>query len=244
MDKTEDLYSGEAVRQLIRVCDRAVLSTAQRDKEGWPHGSLVLIACDHAANPRLFISDLAEHTRNIEVDQRVSLLFGGTEGQEDPWIGSRAALFGRVERCNDVTARTRCLARHPSAEIYAGFSDFHSYRVSIECAHLVAGFGRVHWVDGNQIYGPPSLALQSAEAVIVAHMNDDHADVVQAYATGLLGKSGTGWRVTGCDSEGIDIRLGGKTARLRFAKPVFDVEGARDELVRLVKLARREPADL
>ena len=101
---------------------------------------------------------------------------------------------------------------HSSAGIYAGFSGFHSYRASIECAHLVAGFSRIHWVDGNQIHGPPSLALQSAEAAIVAHMNDDHADAVQAYATGPLGKSGKGWRITGCDSEGIDMRLDGKTA--------------------------------
>jgi hypothetical protein len=36
------------------------------------------------------------------------------------------------------------------------------------------------------------LVLQSAEAGIVAHMNDDHADVVQAYATWFLGKSGRG----------------------------------------------------
>jgi len=87
------------------------------------------------------------------------------------------------------------------------------------------------------------LELQSAEADIVAHMNDDHADAVQAYAIGLLGKSGKGWRITGCDSEGIDMRLDGKTARLLFAKPVLDAEGARAELARLVKLARRESSD-
>ncbi|MDA1308158.1 MAG: pyridoxamine 5'-phosphate oxidase family protein [Proteobacteria bacterium] len=242
MDKTQDLNPREAVRQLIRACDRAVLSTAQHDREGWPHGSLVLVACDQAATPLLFISDLAEHTRNIVVDQRVSLLFDGTEGLDDPLTGSRAAVFGRAERCDDAS-RARFLARHPSAAIYAGFSDFHSYRVSIERAHLVAGFGRIHWIDGKEIPGPSSLALQAAEADIVAHMNDDHADAVQAYASELLGMPGKGWRLTGCDSEGVDMRLDGKTARLRFAKPVFDAGGARAELVGLAKLARRESAD-
>jgi putative heme iron utilization protein len=155
-------------------------------------------------------------------------------------IGSRAALFGRTEPCDDVTARSRFLARYPPpAEIYAGFSDFHFYRVSIECAHLIAGFGRIHWVDGNKISGPSSLALQLAEEDIVAHMNDDHADAVQVYATGILGKSGKGWCITGCDSEGIDMRLDGKIVRVRFVKPVFDAEGARIELVWLVNLAQR-----
>jgi hypothetical protein len=100
-------------------------------------------------------------------------------------IGSRAALFGRTEPCDDVTARSRFLARYPPpAGVYAGFSDFHFYRVSIECAHLVADFGKIHWVDGNKIAGPPSLGLQSADEGTVAHMNDDHADSVKAYATG------------------------------------------------------------
>ena len=62
-------------------------------------------------------------------------------------------------------------------------------------------------------------ALAAAEPEIVAHMNDDHADAVQLYAERLLGRAGAGWRMTGIDPEGLDLRRrsDGETARLDFA---------------------------
>ena len=73
---------GETARGLIRAADRAVLSTSLvRDGlAGWPYGSLVLVATDHDLSPLLLISDLADHTRNIAGDPRVSLLVDGTAG--------------------------------------------------------------------------------------------------------------------------------------------------------------------
>ena len=81
--------------------------------------------------------------------------------------------------------------------------------------------------------------LVDHEAAIVEHMNADHADAVQLYATRLLGRSGEGWRMTGIDPEGIDLRRAGDVARLAFAAPVHDPKSARAELVRLVKHARQ-----
>ena len=37
-------------------------------------------------------------------------------------------------------------------------------------------------------------------------MNADHADAVQLYASSLLGRAGEGWRMTGIDPEGLDLR--------------------------------------
>lgn len=69
-------------------------------------------------------------------------------------------------------------------------------------------------------------------------MNEDHADAIQLYAAKLLGLEGGGWRMTGCDPEGIDLRRRGETARLSFGRRVADAAAAREELVRLVKTAR------
>ena len=33
--------------------------------------------------------------------------------------------------------------------MYAGFNDFHLYRVAIERAHLVGGFGKIRWIDAR-----------------------------------------------------------------------------------------------
>ncbi|MBI3514368.1 MAG: DUF2470 domain-containing protein [Proteobacteria bacterium] len=232
---------GAIARGLIRAADRAVLasSLARPGLAGWPYGSLVLVATDHDLSPLLLISDLADHTRNIAQEPRVSLLFDGTAGVADPLTAARLSVLGTCARDNAPGARARFLARHPSAEAYAGFGDFHLYRVTLEAAHLVAGFGRIHWLSAADVApSAPPAALVVAEPDIVAHMNQDHADALDAYAHGLLGRTGTGWRMTGIDAEGCDLRRAGEVARVAFAQPISDPEGARAELVRLVKEAR------
>ncbi|MBL6597894.1 MAG: DUF2470 domain-containing protein [Alphaproteobacteria bacterium] len=238
MKNMKTLTPGATARHLLRSRDRAVLSTLHGDRSGWPHGSLVLTACAHDASPLLLISDLAEHTRNLGNDPRVSLLFDGTEGLDDPLTGPRVSVLGRAKITSDPYSRARFLSRHPSAAIYAGFADFQLYRVEIEAAHLVAGFGRIDWVEGDEVRFESSKPLIEQEADIVAHMNDDHASAIQIYAEHLAEMEGEGWRMTGCDPEGFDLRLGGKTARLDFDHPVLDGAGARAELVRLANRAR------
>ena len=119
----------------------------------------------------------------------------------------------------DPRLLARYVARHPDAAAYAGFRDFNLYRVSVERAHLVAGFGRIHWVDGAAVrLGQTAIGdLPDREADIVAHMNDDHADAVQLYANRLLSRAGSDdWRLTGLDPDGCDLRQGAETARLGF----------------------------
>ena len=133
------------------------------------------------------------------------------------------------------------VTRHPSAATYVDFQDFAFYRVAPTRAHLVAGFGRIHWIEaGDMLFDVAGSApLAEREAGVVAHMNADHADAVDLYANQLLGLDGAGWRMPGVDPEGCDLRRGGQVARLAFERPVGDAEGARAELVRLAKAARR-----
>jgi putative heme iron utilization protein len=235
---------GVLARGVMRAADRATLGTVMRGDQpdaGWPYASLVLVALDHDASPLLLISELADHTRNIAAAARVSLLFDGTAGLDEPLTGPRVSVQGRAERTDEQQHRARFLARHPGAAMYAGFKDFAFYRVAVARAHLVAGFGRIHWIAAEDLLLDirGSTALAGSEPGIVEHMNADHADAVQLYATRLLGRSGEGWRMTGIDPEGIDLRLAGAIARLPFERPVHDAESARAELVRLVKHARQ-----
>ncbi len=224
-------------RSLIRGRPVAALATTIADG-GWPYASLVLVACAQDATPLLLISTLAEHTKNLSADPRVSLLFEATAGLDNPLTGARLSLLGRAERSEAPADRDRFLRRHPEAEMYAQFKDFAFYRVLPDRAHLVAGFGRIHWVAGDDLLDREAPALAEAEAGIIEHMNQDHADAIQLYAVKLLGLSGGGWRMTGCDAEGCDLRRGGDTARLAFSRRVLDAGAAREELVRLVKSAR------
>ena len=229
---------GTGIRRLMRRCLRVGLGTAEAD--GFPYVSLAMVALEHDAAPLLYLSDLADHTRNLKGDARVSLLFDGTLDSAVPLAGERATVQGRIEVATDPRLLARYVARHPDAAAYAGFRDFNLYRVTVERAHLVAGFGRIHWVAGSDVVLDAAATgdLAQREASIVMHMNDDHADAVQLYAGALLGRAGGDWRLTGLDPDGCELRRGSEWARLGFDSMVHDAEAARAELVRLVKHAR------
>jgi heme iron utilization protein len=235
--QSEDMSRG--VRDLVRGLDRAALGTALPVEGGtWPYASLVLAAVDHDLSPILLLSDLAEHTKAIAADDRVSLLFDGTHGLDQPLTGPRVTLVGRAARTGDARLARRFLSRHPDAEMYAGFKDFHFYRVAVERAHLVAGFGKIRWLSAAELNVVPASGLADAEEGIVNHMNEDHGDAVQLYAAKLLGLDGNDWRMTGIDAEGIDLQRSGQVARLAFEAPLSAASEAREVLVALVGKAR------
>src|SRR5579862_8084180 len=231
---------GAAARRLIRSRGHVALATSLA---GRPYVSLVASACEPDARPLLLLSDLAQHTHNIVADPQVSLLFEYTRTRPDPLAVPRLTLLRRPERCEHPQAAARFVARHPASASYAGFADFHLYRVAIERGHLVAGFGRIAWIEAEHLrfQGDPS-ALAEAEAQIVAHMNADHAEAIALYAERLLGQKGAGWRMTGIDPEGVDLRREAETARLDFAansqRPVLTPAAARRALVALAGNAR------
>lgn len=242
-DKAE---AGIRVRGLLRRAARASLATAlARDGSAWPYASLVLVAVDHDASPLLLLSDLADHSRNIAADPRVALLFDGTAGWKDPLAGPRATVLGRILRADEPHLKTRFIARHPGAALYAGFKDFHLYRVAVERAHLVAGFGEIHWLAGEDVLfdAGDAAPLAAAEAGIVAHMNQDHSEAVAVIAHHVLGLQGDGWTLIAIDPEGADLSNGEVLARVPFDRPVRDEQSARAELVRLTQRARAPASD-
>jgi hypothetical protein len=224
-------------RRLLRRELRGTLATSLR---GAPYASLVLIAADHDASPLLLLSDLAQHSRNIAFDPRVSLLFDGTAGYSDPLTGPRLTVVGRATAVQDPQCLARFTAHHPASTVYAGFADFRLYRVTVQHGHLVAGFGRIHWIEGRDLlFTADAAQLATAEPEILAHMNEHHSAAIADYARGLLGLSGADWRMTGIDPEGVDLRRDGETARLAFAAPVLTPEAARAVLVELAERARK-----
>ena len=121
-----------------------------------------------------------------------------------------------------MTARRRFLARHPEAALYVDFPDFGFWRLIVEGAHYIGGFGRIFDLDPGDLLLPLAGAegLIEAETGIVAHMNEDHADALELYAT-ALGDAGPGpWRMAGIDPEGFDIALDGEARRILFAQTV------------------------
>ena len=244
MDENIDLKPAEIARSLLRRSRQGALATLMPGS-GDPYCSLVNVASTHDASPILLISKLAVHTKNILADPRVSLMLD-ERGAGDPLEGARIMVAGVAEEARDDkdALRQRYLAAHPSAEMFAGFGDFGFFRIVIKGVHLVAGFGRIVDLRAADVLTDLSGAdeLLGAEPDILAHMNADHADTMNLYATKLLGAEQGAWRATGCDPDGLDMRDGSRVLRLDFPRRIAAPAALRQILKQLADDARKATA--
>jgi putative heme iron utilization protein len=209
---------------------------------GDPYCSLVNVASHADGSPILLISRLAVHTKNILGDNRVSLMLD-ERAEGDPLAGSRIMLAGHAEKARGDAAmslRRRYLNAHPSAEAFVNFTDFSFFRIRPDAAHLVAGFGRIVDLEPLRFLTDISGAdaLLEAEQGAIDHMNADHRDAINLYATRLLGADAADWQCTGCDPDGIDLQAGARTLRLDFPQRATGPGELRQMLVRLADEAR------
>jgi putative heme iron utilization protein len=225
-------------RSLVRRGLKAALATLDRGS-GHPYASLVTMATEPDGTPIFLISRLALHTQNLLADRRASLLIDGTDDEGDPLAGARVTVMGQASPETSSTARSRFLARHPAAASYVHFDDFAFYRLKLEWAHFVGGFGRITRL------GPAELILLmgdtadlvASEAEIVAEVNRDRSREVELLATRLAAGPPGPWRLTGIDPAGLDLMFGGHTRRVEFSSPVKTAEAAKRQLLRMLTAA-------
>lgn len=140
------------IRRLMQGSQRASLgSLAERGQELLPFVTLVVPALAADATPILLMSDLADHSKNLRARPQASLLFDGTLDLAEPLTGPRVTLLGHVEVTTADADRAVYLAQYPGSAMYADFGDFNFYRFIIREALFVAGFGRIHRLDGNAL---------------------------------------------------------------------------------------------
>src|SRR5258705_11092285 len=241
MQPTADFVPARLARSLLRRSRQGALATLMTGS-GDPYCSLVNVASFADGSPILLISRLAIHTKNILDDSRVSLMLDERVAG-DPLEGARMMLAGKAEEASgdDVAAlRRRYLNVHPSAEAFVDFKDFSFFRIRPAGLHLVAGFGRIIDLKPAQFMTDISdaAALLEAEQGAVEHMNADHREAMNLYATKLLGAEAADWCCTGCDPDGIDMQAGPNTLRLDFPERVTSGAELRKMLVQLATEAR------
>jgi len=241
MQETADFDAAGLARSLLRRSRQGALATLMRGS-GDPYCSLVNVASHCDGSPILLISRLALHTRNLLDDPRVSLMLD-ERAEGDPLEGARIMLAGRAEQAGDTdeaVLRRRYLNAHPSAEVFVNFKDFSFFRIQPSTAHMVAGFGRIVDLTPDRFLTDISDAdgLIEAEQGAIEHMNADHRDAMNLYATKLLGAEESDWRCTGCDPDGMDMQSGAKTLRLQFPRRIVTPAALRQVLKELAQQAR------
>jgi len=241
MQPTPELDSARLVKSLLRRSRQGALATLMTGS-GDPYCSLVNVASQSDGAPILLISRLALHTKNILGDARVSLMLD-ERAEGDPLQGARIMLAGQAIEADSEQVgvlRRRYLNAHPSAEVFVDFRDFAFFRIQPANVHLVAGFGRIVNLATSQFLTDVSdaAALLEAEQDAIDHMNADHRDALNLYATRLLGAEKADWRCTGLDPDGIDLQAEAGVLRLDFPRRVVSPGALRQVLKELADQSR------
>ncbi len=230
-------------RKLLRAARSGTLATVADG--GQPYASLATHACAPDLSILLLLSDLAEHTRHLRVDPRCSILVCGAATGANPQTTPRVTVTGIAEVADDPMLKARFLAMHPYAAQYAGFGDFHLWRMRPMGALFIAGFAQAMRLRVAELV-PDAAAvaeIAQAEAGIVGRCNKIHHDALVAIA-GAPGDWRPGdwrpgdWRMVTADVDGTDLVADALVLRVHWSAPVADAAGVRRELVQMTREVR------
>jgi heme iron utilization protein len=225
-------------RQLLRAARVGTLATSA---DGQPFAALVTPATAPDLSPVLWLSSLSEHTRHLAAEPRCALLVAGPAADENPQTAPRLTVTGCAERIENSYLKSRWLAAHPYAALYADFADFSLWRIRLMGGHFVGGFARATRLRQTDLTPDPTAvaALEAAAPEILAHCNQDHPDTMANLGATLARAAGGApgpWRMVAVDVDGCDLAHGQKILRIPFAAPVAGPEDVRRELIRLARV--------
>ena len=232
------MNEGNDARRYLRRHRHGVLSTISKKLDGYPFGSVVRYVTDDAARPVIYISRLAEHTKNIAADPRVSLLVRGPE--TDPQGGARLTLIGNAVRVSGDLAllQARYVACIPDAERLVALGDFSFYRIEPVTLRYIGGFGAIHWVSARS-YAPPANSLHEHQADLVTPMNAEHTTALHDYCRHFKQRQPAAVSFIAIDCDGFDVRADDELLRFDFHPPLVDAKSALAELNAMAGQARR-----
>jgi putative heme iron utilization protein len=233
----------------VAGANRGVLSTVALDPAGYPFGSVATYAIDGPGRPIVFVSTMAEHTRNAAADPRASLIVTEPfpEGS-DPLAAGRVTLIGDLLGVPDgerTAVRDIYLTANPASAYYIDFGDFSFWRLEVRSVRYVGGYGRMSWVEAADYASAEADPLAGEPAVeIMEHMNTDHAESIVLMARTLGGRpDATEAVMTAVDRYGFDLVAGGSDGRaalrIGFDAPVGTPAAVRPAMIRLVERARQ-----
>ena len=230
------MSNSREARQLLRAHRYGALSTLSQKFDGHPFGSICPYLVDHDGSLLILISDLAEHTKNIKADPRVSLI---THSQDDPQIQAQGRVIV-VGTAHFVPGREQASKRYlryfPETATWLALQDFQFYRVVPRAIRYIGGFGKIHWIDLEN-YAPAAYPLVEYEDEVIAHMNSDHQDSMRRYCAHFHQQEARQVEMAGIDCDGFDVNADGRILRFEFAEPVLDTQQARTALVELSRQA-------
>lgn len=196
-------------------------------------------AIDDVGRPVFFISSMAMHTQNLELDPRASLLITPPDVSGDPLGAARLTLIGTGHVTSAAEVSELYLSRHENARHWQDFSDFAYYRLDVAGAYFIGGFGVMGWVPAEEYAAAAPDPLATDAPGILQHMNSDHADALCRIVARSAGQTPDEASMTAVDRLGFHVRL--KTGdrihgmRIGFPREVRNPNDVRSVLIEMIR---------
>lgn len=232
----DKMQAGREARQLMLRENRGVLSTHSVEMPGYPFGSVVPYCLDRKGMPVVLISTIAQHTRNLLADPKISLLVS-ERAAPDVQSASRVTLLADAHPlAEDEDLAERYYRQYPQARNYHLTHDFAFYGLRAVRARYIGGFGDIHWLKPDEVLRLNPFS-RADETRIVEHMNEDHADALRHYCqcAGIALKPESEVSMASADGEGFHLLVDGQLHWLAYPLPVHTLMEARNALVSMAR---------
>ena len=168
-------------RTLVYKTNAGVMSTISNNLRGYPFGSVTPYMCDEQGRIYFFISDIAQHTKNLKHDSRMSLtVFDATDSGDQNEHG-RVTLVGDGSVMPSEQAHTlldNYIALYPEAASYRNAHDFQLWQLDVIRVRYIGGFGKIFWLEQNEWQDEAKNWDENQQQSMISHMNDDHQDAM------------------------------------------------------------------
>ena len=207
----------ESVIDVLHGATYGTLATQSARLPGYPYATVVPNVLDECHRPLLLVSALAEHTRNLLVDPRLSLSLL-EPNCDNVQTAARLTLIGDAEAFEPGDLlQARYLRYLPDAEQYLQL-DFMFFRVIPKRLRSIAGLGRMGWLEADDFSLLPSLSFETENQLVES--------VQRAVPEGIS--------ILGIDCYGIDYQSDGTRKRQGFGETAVREEHREAILHRVV----------
>ncbi|ABG40014.1 pyridoxamine 5'-phosphate oxidase-related, FMN-binding protein [Paraglaciecola sp. T6c] len=225
---------------LVRQQHSGVLSTHSQSVQGYPFGSVVPYFMTNEGNLVTYISQIAQHTRNIKGNPKVSVTIFDTL-QDDSQANGRVTFLGDAELVEDAYLTEQYLALFPRAKGYKQTHDFSFYQIKPERIRYIGGFGKIFWINKEDWQSSEkSEDWPRVSKGIIEHMNEDHHDAMTLIVEHQFALRAKQVTMLSAFYEGCHIEADGKVLFLKFDKPCTSAQAVREQLVAATHAARAD----
>lgn len=226
---------------LVRQADVGVISTLSQNLKGYPFGSVSPFISDSQGKVYFFISDIAQHAKNLTKDSKMSFTVFNRGVSGDQNTQGRVTLVGDGTPVEDELQQQMLenyVLRYPDAKSYMSAHDFKMWQLDIKRVRYIGGFGKIFWLEQDEWNRPVSPWDHTSEKAMIAHMNEDHQDAMALILEQHFSIKDDKVIMSGVVTDGFYMYSGEKNYFVAFEQICQSSKDVRIELVKLTKQAR------